>query len=104
MAELTDGQLGSVAVDGERICLGRIGDRIYAIGSLCTHSFGRLEYGEIIPESFEVECPIHGGRFDLRTGAPTMYPCVDPVASYRVRVDAGEIYVLPVPSSHPPTT
>ena len=104
MTELADGRLGSVAVSEEEICLGRIGDSVYAVASLCSHSFGRLERGEIIPESCEVECPIHGGRFDLRTGAPTMYPCVDPVASYPVRVDKGEIHVLPVPRSNSPNT
>jgi nitrite reductase/ring-hydroxylating ferredoxin subunit len=103
MSELADGGLAAVAVDEKEICLGRIGANVYAVADRCSHSLGQLKWGEIIPEDFEVECPIHGGRFDLRTGAPTMLPCIEPVASYPVCVDAGQIYVSPTPRLRPPS-
>ena len=41
----------------------------------------------------EIECPLHAGRFDARTGKATAPPCVDDLKTYPVRVEGGEIEV-----------
>lgn len=102
MNDLADGEIMAVAVNGIEICLARIGDEVYAIGSRCSHELARLDWGEVIAESYELECPLHSGRFDLRSGAPTAFPCVEAVASYAVRVESGEIHVsLTSPEAEP---
>ena len=63
----------------------------YAIRDVCTHDDGPLAEGEVI--GCEIECPRHGARFDLRTGAVTAPPALVPVPVYAVRVQGDEIQV-----------
>ena len=39
---------------------------LYAVDDVCTHDEGSLDQGEL--DGFEIECPRHGARFDVRTG------------------------------------
>lgn len=61
----------------------------YAIEDTCTHDGGDLAGGEI--HGYEVECPRHGARFDVRNGAVTRAPATEPIASFPVREEAGRI-------------
>ena len=59
----------AVDVNGEKVCNINIQGNYYAIGNVCTHMGGPLNEGTL--EGFEVECPWHGSKFDIRTGEPT---------------------------------
>ncbi len=63
----------------------------YAIGDVCTHGEVSLSEGEV--NGCEIECWAHGGRFDIRTGAATELPAMDPVTAYPVRVDGERVLV-----------
>ncbi|QSR24164.1 hypothetical protein CFH99_00815 [Nocardioides aromaticivorans] len=82
-------------VDGDEVMVVRDGDSVYAISNLCSHAEAYLDMGVFHAESLEIECPLHVGRFDVRTGAPTALPCVLPVRAYDVVVDGTEILVAP---------
>ena len=45
-------------------------------------------------EGFEVVCPRHGARFDLRTGAVLSLPATEDVEAFPVEVRDGEVYVV----------
>lgn len=79
------------AVDaaGRDVALFRIGEQVHATDNLCTHGHARLCDGFV--EGGEVECPLHQGRFDLRTGAATCAPAVEPLKTYPVRIEAGRV-------------
>jgi naphthalene 1,2-dioxygenase ferredoxin component len=81
----------SVLVHGHDIALFRVGETVYATDNLCTHGQARLCDGFV--EGHEVECPLHQGRFDLRSGVATCEPAVDAVKTYPVRIDAGRVYL-----------
>jgi nitrite reductase (NADH) small subunit len=57
----------SVAVAGRRIAVFRTPGGHHAIGAACPHAGGPLADG-LVADSC-VTCPLHGWRFDLRTGA-----------------------------------
>jgi len=81
-----------VVVDGEEICLAHAGDGgYYAIGDVCTHEEYSLSDGELW--GLDVECPIHGSRFNLQTGAVTGLPAVVPAKTYPVIVEGDDVYV-----------
>ncbi len=80
-----------VKVNGKAICLYNVEGEIYATADECTHAFARLSSGFL--EGCHIECPIHNGRFDVRTGAPAGGPVEDPVETYRVEVRDGEVFV-----------
>jgi 3-phenylpropionate/trans-cinnamate dioxygenase ferredoxin subunit len=53
---------------------------------------GPLSEGSLAGE--ELECPWHGARFNVRTGQATEMPAVEPVATFPVKVENGQVFVL----------
>lgn len=90
--ELPPNGVRGVEVDGAKILLARAqsGD-ICALSSVCTHMGGALEDGR--REGDTIICPLHGSRFDLRTGKPVNGPAVFPQPRYETRVREGNIEV-----------
>jgi nitrite reductase/ring-hydroxylating ferredoxin subunit len=93
--DLGDGDMVQVSVGGELVGLYRVGDDVYALGDVCSHQEAYLTEGEFEPDELEVECPLHGSRFNVATGAVRILPATKPVASYSVKVEGGEILVGP---------
>jgi nitrite reductase/ring-hydroxylating ferredoxin subunit len=93
LSGLSDPALSVVTVEGEDILLVRMGDSVYAVGNECTHEWIWLDDGILHAESCEIECPMHEGRFDLRTGEATHEPCEKPLPSYPVRVEGDDVLV-----------
>ena len=79
--EVGDRAVAVCNVDGE----------LYGIDDVCTHDEGSLDQGEL--EGFEIECPRHGARFDVRTGEVKALPAVLPVDTFSVRVQGDDIEV-----------
>jgi nitrite reductase/ring-hydroxylating ferredoxin subunit len=71
---------------------------IYAVGNICTHDEVWLDDGTLHPDTCEIECPMHEGRFDLRTGQATHEPAETSLPTYSVRVE-GENVLVEVPSA-----
>ncbi|MBI2912989.1 MAG: non-heme iron oxygenase ferredoxin subunit [Chloroflexi bacterium] len=89
--EVPPGEMKIVEVDGEDVVLANVDGQIYAIGGTCTHRGGPL--GEGVLEGDVVECPFHAGQFNVRTGEVVGPPPSEPVKTYAVRVDGGDIKV-----------
>ena len=86
--------VGGLAVDVEGHLIAVVRDsagEVHAIDDTCTHENISLSEGEV--EDGEVECWLHGSRFDLRTGRPTSLPATRPVAVYPVKIDGGDVFV-----------
>ena len=81
----------AVDVAGEKVCIINIEGNYYAIGNVCTHMGGPLNEGTL--EGFEVQCPWHGSKFDVRTGEPTKPPARQAVSSYEVKIQDNNILV-----------
>ena len=86
----TDDVLG-VIVAGRDIAIYRIGEEVYATDNLCTHGQAQLCNGFL--DGHEIECPLHQGKFDVRTGQPTCAPVTEALRSYPVRIDGQRVYV-----------
>jgi 3-phenylpropionate/trans-cinnamate dioxygenase ferredoxin component len=95
VSELGDGQRLLVEIDGRPIVVFNVGGAYFAIGDECSHDDGPVGEGEL--EGFEIECPRHGARFDLRTGKVLCTPAVVDIPAYPVRV-VGEEIQIGVPS------
>jgi naphthalene 1,2-dioxygenase ferredoxin component len=88
---VSDGEVVGVAVAGHEIALYDIDGEIFATDDICTHAYAKLSDGWL--EKGEIECPLHAGRFDIKTGKATAPPCVDDVKTYPVRVEGDEIQI-----------
>jgi 3-phenylpropionate/trans-cinnamate dioxygenase ferredoxin subunit len=64
---------------------------LMAIDDTCTHEDASLSEGWV--EDCFVECPLHGSKFDLRTGEPDGFPAREPVRVHRVVVQDGAVRV-----------
>ena len=80
-----------VEVDDVRIALFNLDGEIYAIEDTCTHDGGPLGDGEL--NGYQIICPRHGARFDVRTGDALKLPAFEPVATYQVKVENGDLLV-----------
>jgi nitrite reductase/ring-hydroxylating ferredoxin subunit len=90
--EITPGTVRVVQIDGRSLCVGLTEDGEWgAIDNVCTHDGGVLGEGEL--DGDQVECPRHGGRFDLFTGRVRALPPVRPVGAYRVTLDGDDVMV-----------
>ena len=77
--------------EDEQICLIRKDGEFYAISAWCSHEKALVALGEI--EGYEIVCPLHGARFDIRTGRHLSMPAVRPIASYPVKVEGDRVWV-----------
>jgi 3-phenylpropionate/trans-cinnamate dioxygenase ferredoxin component len=85
--------LGVILEDGRRICLVRDGHDIYAVDDRCPHRDFALSGGDVVAPCV-LECPWHGARFDVRTGAVLQGPATDALATHEVKIIDGEIHLL----------
>jgi glycine betaine catabolism B len=89
--DIQPSHMKEVQVNGEAICIVNIDGKYYAIGNVCTHEGGPLAEGTL--DGYEIECPWHGSKFDVRTGEVTNPPASEPESTYEVRVEDNSILV-----------
>jgi len=80
-----------VVLSERPVALVRSGGEWHALHNICTHQLALLSDGYV--EDGCIECPLHQGRFDLRTGAPKAPPVTEPVRVYPVKSENGKVYV-----------
>ncbi len=89
--EVEAGYALQVAVDGrEPVAVVRLDDGFYVMDDTCTHGAASMSEGEVI--GCEIECPFHSGRFDVRTGAVTAFPCTKALTVYPVKVEGNQVF------------
>jgi 3-phenylpropionate/trans-cinnamate dioxygenase ferredoxin subunit len=90
-SEIPPGTSRIVRLDDQPVAVFHLEDGWYAIEDVCTHDGGPVAEGRL--EGSIIECPRHGAKFDVRTGAALTFPAVSPVATYAVRVVGDEVQV-----------
>jgi len=102
VADVASGSALAVDVDGVDVAVVHDGDDWYAVEDECTHASIPLSEGDV--EGCEIECWLHGSRFDLRTGKPSGPPAIIPVATFAVQVDGDDVLVdVDKPTNDRPT-
>ena len=90
-ADLPSGGMLAVKFGAYDLALYDLGGEVFATDNLCTHAQAYLTDGTL--EGGIVECPLHGGRFEVRTGKGLGPPIPCDLRTYAVRVAEGEIQV-----------
>lgn len=90
-AEIGPGDRAVFDVEGYYIAVFNVDGTFYAIEDICTHDDGPLAEGDLY--GFEIECPRHGARFDIRTGDVLRMPAVVPILSFPVRVEGDDLQI-----------
>lgn len=81
----------AVSAGGREVALYGVDGEVYATDNVCTHGQARLCEGFL--EGHEIECPLHQGKFDVRTGAPTCAPVTEAIRSYPVKIEGGRVWL-----------
>ncbi len=90
-SELPDNQPRRVHAEGRPVFLLRRGEKVSAIGAVCSHYGGPLEEGKLVDGT--IQCPWHYSRFSIRDGSVKAGPATAPVPAYEVRIHNGAIEV-----------
>ncbi len=88
---LQPGKPVQVDVAGKPVCVTRVGDEVFAVSNICTHSYAELSDGEV--KEFTIECWLHGAEFDLRTGEALTLPATEALETYDVEKVGNEITI-----------
>jgi len=92
VSEIPAGEMKLVEVGGEEIVIANLGGQFVAFANKCTHRGGPLAEGELRGEV--VVCPWHSGQFNVRTGEAVAPPPSQPIATYQVRVQGDDVYLV----------
>jgi len=90
--EVAEGSANAFEVGGQEIAVARSGGALYAFSDICTHRGCNLSTeGEI--DGAEIQCGCHGSVFSMETGAVIEGPAEEPVKTFGVREQDGQIQV-----------
>ncbi len=89
--DIPDGERLYFEIDNQPIVILRLAGQLFAIADLCSHDYGPVGEGEL--DGFEIICPRHGARFDIRSGKVCMLPAVEDIPAYPVREVSGKIEI-----------
>jgi nitrite reductase/ring-hydroxylating ferredoxin subunit len=89
--EIPEDEAKRVIIGDNQIAVFNLGGEFFATGDVCTHAYASLSEGYV--EDGYVECPLHAGLFDIKTGEAQGVPVVEDIKTYPVRVDGEDIYV-----------
>ena len=89
--DVADGQVIKVEKHGLILAVYQVDGAFFVTDDHCTHGPGSLSGGVL--DGFEIECDFHQGCFDIRTGAVTFPPCMIPIKTYPVVVEAGRLMI-----------
>jgi naphthalene 1,2-dioxygenase system ferredoxin subunit len=81
-----EGRLVYLELEGRPLLVCRARGGLYALADRCPHTGARLEGARL--EGTVLECPLHGGRLDVRDGSPVELPIRRPAERFDVREGA----------------
>lgn len=89
--EIKMGERIFIEIDGKPIVILNINGQFYAIADVCSHDDGPVGEGEI--EGYDIICPRHGARFDVRTGKVLALPAFVDIPAYPIRLVNNQIEI-----------
>jgi nitrite reductase/ring-hydroxylating ferredoxin subunit len=78
-------------VQGTTIAVANVAGAFHAFDDTCTHRQCSLAEGDL--EGSTVICPCHGSEFDVESGEVLRGPAREPVETYEVRVEDGNLEI-----------
>ncbi len=91
LAQLRSGDGVSVPSAAGPIAIFEVEGEILAVQDTCTHEDASLADGFL--DGHVIECPLHGGQFDIRSGLPVCLPAQLPLRRFETRSDGEFVYI-----------
>ncbi len=91
-ADVAEGQAIGVRVGDREIALYHLpSGEFCATDNVCTHEYAQLSDGWL--ENGQIECALHAGRFDVRTGRALCAPVEKDLPIFEVKVEGNDLLV-----------
>ncbi len=94
-SKLAPGQVLGLRIGDRHIAIYNVDGEYFATDNVCTHAFALLHEGYL--DGHVIECPLHGGCFDIRNGEGLGAPIIHDLKTYETRV-VGEDIQIRLPS------
>jgi naphthalene 1,2-dioxygenase ferredoxin component len=91
LAELPLDDAYAIVVNGRELAIYQVAGEVFATDNRCTHGAALLSDGFLMDHC--IECPLHQGQFDIRTGEPLCAPVTEPIRTYPVKIEAADVMV-----------
>lgn len=92
LAEVPEDDVIGVMARDRELALYNLDGEIFATDNICTHGHARLSDGFV--EDGEIECPLHQGKFCIKSGKAMCEPLTEDTRTYPTRVEGNEILIL----------
>ena len=89
--EIQPGTKKVFEIDGIMVALFNVNGEYYAIEDICSHDGGALVEGEL--HGYEITCPRHSARFDIRTGKPLCMPAITSIRHFPVKTENDFLWI-----------
>ncbi len=90
--DVMEGEPTACQIAGQDIAIYLVDGSYFATSNICTHAYALLSDGLL--EGCVVECPLHNGRFDIRTGRALTSPAEADLATFQTRVVESDLQVF----------
>ena len=90
-SDIAPGTIKVVQAEGRAVGVANVDGQFYAFADVCTHDDGPVAEGEL--DGCIIECPRHGARFDIASGAVLSMPAVVPLPVYDLKIEQDEIKI-----------
>ena len=90
-ADIGPDSVKAYEVGDRRLAVFNLGGQYYVTDDECTHASASLADGML--EDGIIECSLHFGAFDVKTGAVKAPPCSFALRTYQVLLQGDDIYV-----------
>lgn len=99
LGDIEEGEPMPIDIEGfPPLAIYKVGESYFATDNTCTHGNALLSDG--FQEDYRIECPFHGGAFDIRTGAAVTFPCQIAIRTYPILVDGEWLTVSRQPAAN----
>ena len=89
VGDVAKGEAIAVEVMGLSLALFHVGGEWFCTSNVCTHAYALLSEGWL--EDYLIECPLHNGQFDIRTGRGAGPPISEDLQTFAVRVEGDDV-------------
>src|SRR5262245_20012764 len=91
--DIPENEARAFEYEGQRIAIYHADGQFYATTDICSHAYAELSEGFLDCDDCTIECPLHGSRFDIRTGAVLSLPAYEPITVFPTRVEGDDVLV-----------
>jgi nitrite reductase/ring-hydroxylating ferredoxin subunit len=91
VSDVPEGDVFGVEVEGTPIALYQLDGAFYATHNVCTHAFALLSDGYV--DDGKIECPLHQGIFDIRSGKAEEGPVDEDLKTFAVKREGDDLLV-----------